>query len=75
MEERGYGWAYFVYAAGVNVWWDGMTQDGPEGEALDMHRYLAARREIDVGYFRQLRTHVRPSFEIVIEFMRRNREP
>jgi hypothetical protein len=59
MEERGYG----------------MTQDGPEGEALEMHRYLAARREIDVGYFRQLRTHVRPSFEIVIEFMRRNREP
>jgi hypothetical protein len=72
MEKRGYGWAYFVYDAGLSVWWNCMTQDGPEGDAVDFPKYLEARRKIDVDYFLERRKKLRPSFEVVVEYMRRN---
>lgn len=74
MEERGYGWAYFVYDAGVSVWWNCMTQDGPEGDAIDVREYLAARKRIDGPFFLEHRKKLRPSSEVVVDFMRRNRK-
>jgi hypothetical protein len=72
MEERRFGWAYFVYDAGLSIWWNCMTQDGPEGEDVDMREYLAARKALDRKYFAERRATLRPSFEVVVEFMRRN---
>lgn len=72
LEEHKFGWAYFVYDAGLNMWWSCMTQDGPDGDALDAAGFLRARKTSDVSYFLTLRRQVRPSFQVVIDFMKKN---
>ena len=73
MEEYGWGWAYFVYSAGTSPWWDHFGYYGPEGDDLDVQEYFRAYRELDFAAFEAYRDKVRPSFALLIEYMRESR--
>lgn len=72
MEEYRFGYAWFVYTAGVCPNWDHFGQYGPEGDAVATDVYFAAHRRGDPEYFAQFRDTVRPTFSILAEFMRRH---
>jgi hypothetical protein len=71
MEEYGFGYAWFVYGAGATPRWEHFNQFGPEGEDLTLAEYFDAHKRGDTAYFEQFREQVRPSFQILADFMRR----
>lgn len=71
MEEYRFGYAWFVYTAGVCPNWDYFGQYGPEGDAVATDAHFDAHRRSDPAFFAQFRGAVRPTFAIVAEFMRR----
>jgi len=73
MEGLGFGWALFVYDAGVSVWWANYSPRGPVGKAVDIPAFFTARKELNVGYFKRLRSKgLRPEFGVLVEYMKRN---
>jgi hypothetical protein len=77
MEEHGFGWAFFVYDAGLNAWWTPMTQCGQDGEDISLAAYFGASGmqdgTWDYDFFHSLRNTWRPSFARVAHYMQRNR--